>query len=309
MRTDAPVDRERGLALIVVLWFLTAMTAMALGFTTLSRAETRRSHNLVEAVRARAVLAAALERTVEELREDAAAWRTDGTAERWTFDGAEVAVRIEGESGKLDLNAADEQLVLGLMRALGLAEERAAELSDALLDWRDDNQLRRLHGAEERDYASAGRQHGPADGPFAHIAELRALLPMDPPTYGRLEPLVTVHTGLTQPDSTMAGRELRKALIGVVGEQEERKASADEATAMRMESSWRSGAAAGEPPPQAASYARDPRGLYTVRLDVRLPGGYLGHADAVIWVADGEGQRLHRVLDWNPAPLRSEEAR
>jgi general secretion pathway protein K len=327
----APGAAERGVALVVVLWFVTALAAMALAFTTLSRAETVRSRDVVDAIRARAVLAAALERTVEELGRSRVAWRTDGSVQRWAFDGAEVKVRIEGESGKLDLNSSDEQLVLVLIQALGFEEERAAELADALLDWRDGDDLRRLHGAEDRDYRRAGRAHGAADAPFVHVRELRELLPMDEAAFLKLRPFATVYTGLPRPEPALARPLMRKVLAGLpAAEADGPVADASRGEPARQPSSRsfreraaRPGTTAGagvadaaaaadgaEPRPsnEAGTIPLDPRGLYSVRLDVRLPQGYEAHADAVIWLEDS-GEQPYRVLDWDPAPLRLEEAR
>ena len=78
----------------------------------------------------------------------------------------------DGE-GARDIGALDE--------ASGGADRKLApRIADAVLDWRDDNSLRRPNGAEDRDYRTADRPGGAADAPFAHIGELRQLLPIEP---------------------------------------------------------------------------------------------------------------------------------
>jgi general secretion pathway protein K len=45
-----------------------------------------------------------------------------------------------------------------LLRTWGVTEEKAAQLTDALLDYRDEDDLRRLNGAETVEYRSQGRE-------------------------------------------------------------------------------------------------------------------------------------------------------
>ena len=87
----------------------------------------------------------------------------------WRFGEVAVQVRFERETGKVDLNAAEDRMLRALPLALGLDEDRAAALADAIQDWRDDNQLKLELGAEDRDYrGGASAAAGAADRPFAN---------------------------------------------------------------------------------------------------------------------------------------------
>ncbi|HMM26614.1 MAG TPA: type II secretion system protein GspK, partial [Pseudoxanthomonas mexicana] len=59
-------------------------------------------------------------------------------------------------------------------------------------------------GAEDGDYAAAGRPYGAKDAPFETIAELEQVLGMTPDLYARLEPFLTLYSGRGQPDATYA---------------------------------------------------------------------------------------------------------
>ena len=62
----------------------------------------------------------------------------------------------------------------------------------AIADWRDRDQLRRLNGAERDDYLRAGRPLLPDDGPFASVTMLRYVAGVDDPLYERIAPYLTV---------------------------------------------------------------------------------------------------------------------
>jgi hypothetical protein len=131
----------------------------------------------------------------------------------WGFDGATVRVWLESEAGKVDLNAAEEPMLRGLPLALGMDEDEAAALAAAVLDWRDDNQLKRDGGAEDREYGGADRgTSGAADRPFANPAELRYLLPVDRAAWQLMAPFLTVYSGSAEPEPRKARTEVRQAM-------------------------------------------------------------------------------------------------
>lgn len=104
------------------------------------------------------------------------------------------------ESGKVDLNVADLQLLIALIQALGVDVARAARLAGAIIDWRDTDHLVSPGGAEDSDYAAAGLPYGAKDNPFQSIAELRLVLGMDRDLYRRMLPNITIYSGNLQPE-------------------------------------------------------------------------------------------------------------
>ncbi len=87
-------------------------------------------------------------------------WRTDGTVHVWSFGDGRVRLSIQDEDGKIDLNAAPDELLQGLFLSAGLDQDAAATLVDAIADFRDADDLHRLQGAEDQDYADAGLPWG-----------------------------------------------------------------------------------------------------------------------------------------------------
>ena len=151
-------------------------------------------------------------------------WRTDGTVYVWPFGGGQVWVSIQDEAGKIDLNAAPDELLRGLFLSaewagpdgeiVGLGEREADALVDAIRDFADKDDLRRLNGAEDRDYADAGRPWDAKDAPFEAVEELQQVLGMTPPLYRAVAPALTVHSGSKGIDTTSAPLAVLLALPG-----------------------------------------------------------------------------------------------
>ena len=148
-------------------------------------------------------------------------WRTDGTVYLWPFGGGWVSVSIQDEDGKIDLNAAADELLRGLFLSVGLDEDASAALVDAIVDFRDEDDLHRLNGAEDRDYADAGLPYGAKDAPFEAVEELQQVLGMTRRIYQRVAPALTVHSGRRGIDPRVAPREALLALRGIGSEEVE----------------------------------------------------------------------------------------
>jgi hypothetical protein len=83
-------------------------------------------------------------------------------------------VKVGNESEKTDINKApDVSIRQAIQKALG--EERGEEaegICDALLDWRDADDLFRINGAEAGYYEGMGLPYRPANGPFKVLTEM-----------------------------------------------------------------------------------------------------------------------------------------
>ena len=209
----SPRHGERGVALVLALVFATAMAGAAVAFLAARRSDGMTIRAQVEAVEVQATLEAALQQTAALIANRTRRQRIPPEL-RFDFAGAQVRVRIEGEAGKIDLNQAEEPILRALPLALGLREDVAEAFADTILDWRDDNQLKRAAGAEDREYGR-GEQGGTsaaANRPFAHPAELRYLPPVDRLLWQKLAPLVTVYAGSGTPDRNQASPPVRRAV-------------------------------------------------------------------------------------------------
>ena len=197
----------RGAALLLVLWLVALLTALVGAYALTARMEALQGRvgsrgTIVQEI-ARAGMEYALVRVAD--RNPETHWQPNGRAYAWRFDGHDVQVRIIDETGKVDLNQADVPLLSRLMQVLGEPPDASDALAAAIVDWRDADDLSQpVGGAEDGDYAAAGRPYGAKDAPFETIAELEQVLGMTPDLYARLEPFLTLYSGRGQPDATYA---------------------------------------------------------------------------------------------------------
>jgi general secretion pathway protein K len=186
---------QRGLALVAVLWTMTLLALIAAVFMRETRTELALVRNLDGEARADALAEAGVNRAILILLglDTSVPWRVDGTPiELTSADGSVVRILIQDEGGKIDLNRSAGTVLQSLFVTVGLAPDAAQHLADAVIDFRDADELRQVNGAEDADYASAGLRHDAKDAPFASTEELLQVLGMTPDLYERVAPLVTV---------------------------------------------------------------------------------------------------------------------
>ena len=70
-------------------------------------------------------------------------------------------------------------------------EEQQTKLVNAILDWRDKDDLVHIEGAEKKEYKDAGLSYQPRNKPFQSIEELQLVLGMNESVFKWIEPLVT----------------------------------------------------------------------------------------------------------------------
>src|SRR5690606_5707244 len=120
--------RARGVALILVMWLVVLMAALVGAFALAARIEYMQGRTLYSGVVAEQAARAGLEYAMTRVALDdpRQRWLPDGRPYCMAFEGAELEVRIVDESGKIDLNGADVQLLTALLLVAG-AERPQAE--------------------------------------------------------------------------------------------------------------------------------------------------------------------------------------
>ncbi len=296
---------QRGIALIAVLWVLILLAFLAASFSSSTRTEANLARNLVENAKAEALADAGVYRAIAGLAIpiEEGGLRVDGTVYAWAFGEGEVRFAIHDEGGKIDLNGASVDLLKGLFRTIGLDEQDAADLADAIGDFRDENDDRRPGGAEDTDYQAANLPHGAKDAPFELIGELLQVKGMTGELYRRLRPLLTVYTGEDVPDRFTAPPEVQAALSAVLPEDLEEDIAEEEAEeAARREEEQAATPSTALPTSlstleEGGSDARSELGIYTVHSEGRSAGGAVYGRDVVVRVEEG-GDPPHLFLAW-----------
>lgn len=226
--------RQRGIALIIVLWTTVLLTVIAGGFAFSMRSEALATQNTVSVAAARWLANGAVERAVYELaiprQAVDEAWQPDGRVHAWQEGEALIEVAAVDEGAYIDLNVANDELLKGLfIKVGGLDEMAAAQIVDAVDDWRDEDDLKRIHGAEAGDYKGAGLPYGPANAPFEAVEELGMVLGVTPALYARVAPFLTVHSRQSGANPRTAPREVLLSFPNVT------EAMVDEYLARRQE--------------------------------------------------------------------------
>jgi general secretion pathway protein K len=213
---------QRGIALVLALWLTILLTVIASGFAFSMRSEAIAARNAISLAQARAAADGAVERTLFELSRPQVpgiTWVADGTLHIWNDGDIEIRVVAVNESAKIDLNFANEALLKGLLAtAGGLDAQATARVSDAIMDWRDADDLRRPNGAEEPEYRAANLKYGPANAPFETVGEVSRVLGVTPDLYARIVPSLTVYSRQPGIDSLTASRDVLLALPGATPE-------------------------------------------------------------------------------------------
>ena len=194
--------REGGFALVAVLWILVLVGAIAGALLADARAERRGAANARVTTQARwaarAGLARALYQVDTTLTRSATGFALgadSGTALPFVeFAVAGVAVRVVAldARARVNLNLADASQLRRLLVALGVDSREGSSLANAVLDWRDPDQVRRPNGAEVGDYAALRPPSRPKDAPFDAVDELATVLGMTPSIYHRVASHLTV---------------------------------------------------------------------------------------------------------------------
>ena len=284
--------RQAGIALVLTLWLTVLLTAIAGGFAYSMRTEALAAGNAIGVAKARAAADGAVERTAFELTRPRlpGSWLPNGAPHEWTDGEIAIAASATDETAKIDLNAASEILLRGLFTNVGGADPDATvRLVDAVMDWRDADDLRRPNGAEAADYVAAGSKVVPANAPFETIGEVSRVLGMTPAIYARIAGSVTVYSRQAGVNPLTASREVLLALPN------SDPAAVDAYLAARDEA-LRAGL---PPPPYAGAGGLTSGAIQTWRIRARasLPDGVTFVREAVLRSSPDPARPLV-VLAW-----------
>ena len=218
MNTRAPPPfRQRGVALLLVLWACTLLAILLGGYAALARTEALQARYQFAGTQAHYAAEAGLMRAVYGLQDPRMRqrWIGDGRPYTFVYDHASVVVRSIDEDGKVDLNTATPEVLQGLLRAAGLRPEQAGELARRIVDWRSPPDLANEADSQRAAYAAAGRDYGPRRGPFVTVEEVQLVLGMTPALYRQLAPVLTIWSGSPSPNPNTAPPLALQAIPGI----------------------------------------------------------------------------------------------
>ncbi len=206
---------ENGIALFLVLWVLTLLSVIVGEFCHAMRTEVNITRNFKEETQSYYIATAGVNRAIAELirnevmpqkarypdseeeeDEEEIRWRVNTDIPAIYFGDGQFEVKIGNESGKVNINRADERLLRMMLNSFDLEDSDKDVIVDSILDWRDKNSLHRLNGAEDDHYRSLPEPYECKDDDFDCIEELLLVRGVTAEIfYDGLRDMVTVYQG------------------------------------------------------------------------------------------------------------------
>lgn len=310
---------QRGLVLVVVMWALMALIVLAFQLSSTMRIEALSTLTYEQEIEAYYLAQAGFHRALhsvmraEERGQDFLnnpsaldpfwqnssqdIWlRADG---RWVdekFGGGGYQVRVNDESGKININTVDEAALREVFDNLEFEPDIAQELADAILDWRDPDFLERLNGVESDYYLNLPIPYPAKDGPFDTPDELLLVRGVTLELfYQGLGDIFTVYGGSADRDDAgktnlmTAGPLVLQAILGIGFEE------AQELAVRRAETSGADAASL------LAAYGNGP-GSFTIPTIVAIESvGFLQGSEVtrrIAGVVERLGANRFRLLRW-----------
>jgi len=128
--------RQKGSALLVVLWLTAALAAIGLAVANNVRGETARAATSMDDVKAYFVAKGAIERALLHMSWGQDYYKFTQAGFDFTFPDSQAHVDIVPEASKLSMNVSRQEELQRLLIALGRPEDQAAGITQAILDWR-----------------------------------------------------------------------------------------------------------------------------------------------------------------------------
>ncbi|MHC1480705.1 type II secretion system minor pseudopilin [Frateuria aurantia] len=193
--------RQRGAALLIVLWASTLLAILLGGFAVVARIQAVQARHLFDQIQAHYVVEAVVVRTLYLLLEGPAADQqvpVDGTPRRLDQDGYLVAVSARDDRGKIDLNQASPELLRAWFEHAG--GTAAGRLAETVVAWRRSGPSAARAGAGG-DEAFEGV---PFDGPLTDLEVLGRIPGMTAALRRTLLEDATLWSGQARPDLALA---------------------------------------------------------------------------------------------------------
>jgi len=165
--------KNKGLVIIAVLWMVVVLMVMTAILSRKSRLDMKVCLARMETVRCKWACRAGIEKAIAVLNEDET--ENDSLMDLWS-DNAEdfndvmldqcwFTVRVIDESSKLNINTATKEQLLGL-------PDMVEEIADAIIDWRDSDDMPSGLGVESGYYEGLTYGYRARNGPFRTLREL-----------------------------------------------------------------------------------------------------------------------------------------
>jgi len=148
MRLAAASATQAGFAFVLVLCVLAVLSVIAVTLIRETHEETRFESAVIEDAKAEALAEAGIQQGMAELLipPGNGAWLADGSTHAIRLGEGSVNIRIEDESGRIDINSADDATLVSMLISIGLPTDEAQHLAAAIADYRDPRKIKHPGG-------------------------------------------------------------------------------------------------------------------------------------------------------------------
>lgn len=201
-------SRERGMAMLIVLWFIVTGSVMVASFGATARSGAQLMTSEVQISKANAALDGALEIAAAHLIDtnDKARWTPSPKARNLALGGFNIAITVSDPNGLLDINKAKKDTLARFLTSFAGSEQRAADVAQAIVNAREGRR---------------GNNSGDQSSPFIDVSQLHRIPGVTPSLYTAIAPYLTVYSRngsinpLTAPNQVLAAiPDLDEDLIG-----------------------------------------------------------------------------------------------
>jgi len=283
-------DRRRGVVLVMVLWSIALLSALAMAASVSFRGFAGIAAIGRDRVQGEALFTAGLEVAASMVASSAPFTEIETIVNLST--GA-VRARLSDEGGRIDVGKAPAEVLAALLRSVGAPGPQANDAAQQIVQWRGRNNGASPGAATPASNALTKSLGTNTGQPFADVLEIAQVPGVAPQWVAAMAPLTTVFGAqtvnpLTAPAAVIA------ALPGV-----DRVQLASFLAARRASpTDERIGAALG---PAQRFLATKREQVVGVELAETLPDGYAAAARAVMVLMPQDSQP-YRILVWTPLP-------
>lgn len=168
------IKNSNGSILIVVLWTLVMISYLVGDYLIHNRSKTATAMNLTTSFIQMNAVESVLNLTTSDEWKSGIDQYMPGKWVDMNVEGVKLRFRLDNEGSRININTTDDakirQAVVDIFNESDI--EKANLLTDAILDWKDNDDLVRTQGAEKDYYESEGLNYLPADGLFKTMTEL-----------------------------------------------------------------------------------------------------------------------------------------
>ncbi|HEV2673540.1 MAG TPA: hypothetical protein VGV37_03295 [Aliidongia sp.] len=192
--------RNRGFALLIVLWALVLLALIVTELGASGRIESKIARNLMANAEAEAAADGAVHQAIFHLSDAGGqAWTVDRSIRRITIGPIPVEVRIEDEGGKINPNIANADLLQSLLTVLGADPRVAQTVTQSIVEWRGGLPADQQAAVVAR-YQAAGLKYQPGFAPFESLEDVALVLGLPKALATLLLPHLSVHQlGISDP--------------------------------------------------------------------------------------------------------------